>query len=112
MTFISICYETRKIRSFRRINNLRHPYFAHYLNELITNKKTDKMKAKVFEVTYTKKIGGEGSILVKAQNEAQAIKNAAHLCFTGSDFRNVKEVDPCLYVKPRELGYQGSERMN
>lgn len=61
---------------------------------------------KVFEVTYTKRIGGEGSILVKAQDEAQALKNAKYLCATGSDFRNPVESDK-EYTKPRKQGFAG-----
>ena len=70
------------------------------------------MNTKVYEVTYTKAVGGDGAILVKSDSPKGALKNAAYLCFTGSDFREPKEVDPSLYVKPRKLGYQGSERMN
>lgn len=31
---------------------------------------------KTFEVTYTKKIGGDSSILVRAENEIKALSNA------------------------------------
>lgn len=61
---------------------------------------------KTFKVTYTKKVGGEGSILVKAQDENQALKNAKYLCATGSDFRNAIETDEA-YSKPRKQGFQG-----
>lgn len=61
---------------------------------------------KTFKVTYTKAIGGEGSILVKAQDEEQALKNAKFLCATGSDFRNVKETNE-PYVKPRRQSFYG-----
>ena len=52
-----------------------------------------------FKVTYTKRIGGEGTILVKAQDANQAIKNAKYQCATGSDFRNAVETDE-KYIKP------------
>jgi hypothetical protein len=62
-----------------------------------------------YKVNYTKRIGGQGEIIVKAENEKQALGNAKNLCFTGSDFRN-----PTLtkenYVKPRKQGFQCSDR--
>lgn len=61
---------------------------------------------KTFEVTYTKRIGGTGTILVKAVNEENALVNAKHLCATGSDFRNPIESDK-EYLKPRNQGFQG-----
>ena len=61
---------------------------------------------KTYNVTYTKRIGGEGTILVKAQDENQAIKNANFLCATGSDFRNAIETQE-QYYKPRKQGFQG-----
>jgi hypothetical protein len=65
---------------------------------------------KTFNVTYTKKIGGNSTIIVKAENEAQALNNAKYLCFTGSDFRHPKLVSDEIYNKPRKQGFQGSER--
>lgn len=59
-----------------------------------------------YEVTYTKKIGGEGKILVKAQDENQAIRNAKNLCATGFDFRN-PVLTETEYEKPRKQGFQG-----
>jgi hypothetical protein len=65
------------------------------------------MKAtKTFEVTYTKKIGGNGTILVKALNSENALEIAKDLCFTGSDFRNAILTDK-EYVKPRKQGFAG-----
>lgn len=61
---------------------------------------------KTFKVTYTKKIGREGAILVKANDGQQALKNAKFLCFTGSDFRNAIETDE-EYSKPRKQGFFG-----
>ncbi len=66
---------------------------------------------KNYKVTYTKKIGGENTIIVKALSENQALKNAKNLCFTGHDFRNAVETNE-LYIKPSKLGYQGSNRAN
>lgn len=62
--------------------------------------------SKTYKVTYTKKIGGEGTILVQAYDKESAIKNAQYLCATGSDFRNPIETDE-KYVKPRKQGFQG-----
>ncbi len=61
---------------------------------------------KTFKVTYTKRIGGEGSILVKANNEAQALVNAKGLCATGSDFRDAV-LSGDAYSKPRKQGFAG-----
>ena len=61
-----------------------------------------------FKVTYTKRIGGEGTILVKAQDANQAIKNAKYQCATGSDFRNPVETDE-KYIKPRKQGFRGRQ---
>lgn len=61
---------------------------------------------KTYKVTYTKAIGGEGSILVKAGDEKQALRNAKNNCATGSDFRNPIESDE-KYTKPRKQGFQG-----
>lgn len=71
-----------------------------------------KTTSNTFEVTYTKRVGGNGTIIVKAENEAQALKNAKYLCFTGSDFRDAKLVSDDQYTKPRKQGFQGSERAN
>ena len=46
------------------------------------------MKKTRFKVTYTKAVGGNGSILVIAENEQQAISRAKGLCATGSNFRD------------------------
>ena len=61
---------------------------------------------KTYNVTYTKKIGGNGAILVKAENETNALRNAKDLCFTGSDFRNAIETNE-IYSKPRKQGFFG-----
>ena len=61
---------------------------------------------KTFKVIYTKKIGGEGSILVKASDERDALNTARDLCATGTDFRDATETDE-VYVKPRKQGFAG-----
>lgn len=68
-------------------------------------------KAKVYRVTYTKAIGGVGFILVKAQDEKQALNNAANSCYTGKDFRNAEETQE-FYEKPSKQGFQGPGRIN
>ena len=65
----------------------------------------------IYKVTYTKRVGGIGTILVKAHNEQDALVNAKHLCFTGSDFRNPTLTDE-VYIKTRKQGFYGSCRMN
>jgi hypothetical protein len=61
---------------------------------------------KTYKVNYTKHIGGLGSILVKANNENQAIANAKDLCATGKDFRDAIVTDE-KYLKPRKQGFFG-----
>lgn len=62
---------------------------------------------KAFNVTYTKKIGGNGNIIVKANSENDAYIRAYQLCATGSDFRNAIEVPMSQYTKPRKQGFAG-----
>jgi hypothetical protein len=67
------------------------------------------MKAsKTYQVSYTKKVGGNGTIIVKAQDEAQALVNAKFLCATGSDFRSAILTDE-NYNKPRLQGFAGRQ---
>jgi hypothetical protein len=62
---------------------------------------------KTFKVTYTKSHNGqEGSILVKALDNENALKNARNLCATGEDFRNPTETEED-YSKPRKQGFAG-----
>lgn len=63
---------------------------------------------KTYKVNYTKKIGGEGTILVKANNEVQALFHAKNVCATGKDFRNATETEE-EYTKPRKQGFAGSK---
>lgn len=72
--------------------------------------KTTTIISKAFKVTYTKKIGGNGTIIVKAHNEDAALSHASYLCFTGSNFRDAVEVPLESYIKPRKQGFQGSGR--
>lgn len=60
----------------------------------------------VYEVTYTTKMGLTSSIIVKARNAQESLKNAANLCFTGKDFRNPIETK-LPYKKPRIQGIYG-----
>lgn len=60
-------------------------------------------------VKYDKKTKGEGTILVKASSEADALNNARFLCFTGKNFRDaVITNEP--YSLPRKQGFFGSRR--
>ena len=67
---------------------------------------------KAFAVSYTKKVGGQGELIVKGCDEANALQNAKYLCFTGSNFKVEREVNVNEYVKPSQLGYAGSGRSN
>lgn len=44
------------------------------------------MKTQNFKIGYTKRIGGTGEIIVKGQNEKEALNNAKFNCHTGLDF--------------------------
>jgi hypothetical protein len=70
------------------------------------------MKAiKTFIVTYDKKNGQTGILLISAPNEKQALNNAKNCCFTGRNFRDAIETDE-KYVSPSKVGFQGSNRQN
>lgn len=71
-----------------------------------------KKETKTYKVWYDKKVGGVGSVIVKAPNPTQALKTAKHHVFTGRNFRNPRKVDGRLYKKPRKQGFQGSGRAN
>ncbi|PUZ21822.1 hypothetical protein DCC81_24860 [Chitinophaga parva] len=63
-------------------------------------------KAITFNVTYTTAKGTQGSIIVKARNENEAISNAKNACATGRDFRDaVQSKEP--YLTPRKQGFAG-----
>lgn len=47
---------------------------------------------KYYQINYTKANGGDGSFVVKARNEGEAIANAKDNCFTGSNFVVMGEV--------------------
>ena len=68
-----------------------------------------KTENKTFRVIYTKYIGGNGTIIVKAKDEMQAINNAKYLCATGKDFREPQQIDDSLYTKPRKQGFHGRQ---
>lgn len=71
------------------------------------NFKTKTMKAKYFKISYTKAIGGEGTLIAKGRNEKEAIANAKDNCFTGKDFVVICETEP---TKDTVRG-GGSQRM-
>lgn len=70
------------------------------------------LKSNVYQVIYTKKVGGEGTIIVKAQNEDGALSLAKFHCFTGKDFRGATQINDSEYVKPSKQGFSGSLRSN
>lgn len=67
---------------------------------------------KCFQVTYTKKVGGNGTILVKCKSIENATKLASNMCFTGSDFRDPIEMPLEMYTKTTKQGFAGSNRVN
>ena len=64
---------------------------------------------KTFRVTYTKYTGDNGTRIVKAKDEIQAVANAKYLCATGKNFREPQQIDDNLYIKPRKQGFQGRQ---
>jgi len=70
------------------------------------NAHTDFKSAITYKVEYTKAIGGNGYILVKATSVENALSNAKHLCFTGKEFRNATPTTE-TYFKPRKQGFAG-----
>ena len=72
--------------------------------------KTQKEGQNKYQVSYDKKIGGIGTMVVIAINEEAALKTAEFLRFTGKNFRDAKVVD---WSTPSEKGNtSGSHRMN
>ena len=68
---------------------------------------------KYYNVTYDKKVGGAGNLVVKARNEIEALKNAANICFTGSNFRDPVVVEKQdTFADIYEDGRCGRNRMN
>lgn len=61
-----------------------------------------------YSVNYTKKTGASGTIIVKAASAANAITNAKHLCYTGTNFCNPVEIEQAIYIKPKKQGFAGS----
>ena len=49
--------------------------------------------SKLFKVTYDGQIGGSITIIVKANNEKEAINNARNQRYTGKNFRNPIRVE-------------------
>lgn len=80
---------------------------------LATRKKKRSLNgmSKKYFVTYDKKKGGTGIVMVKAENPITALKNARYLVATGSNFRNAEETND-NYTKPSKKGYQGRGRQN
>jgi hypothetical protein len=101
----------------RLINRLKE--YPEYLNtdfsQMHTNDiralvdKLPKIESKAYIVTYTKRAGGDNTVIVKAPSPEQALKNAAASVYTGKDFRDAKLYDG-EYIKPREQGFFGSNR--
>lgn len=61
-------------------------------------------------ISYTKANGQTGEFNVKGSNEANALGNARFGCYTGKDFKVVREVEKCKTIS-RAQGYAGSNRM-
>lgn len=68
--------------------------------------------SKTWKVSYDKKVGGKGSVIVKGIDKQNALQNAKQHVFTGKNFEVVKELDNSEYIKPRQQGFAGSGRAN
>ena len=66
-----------------------------------------KKSVKVYKVYYTKRVGGVGSVLVKAASPGNALANAKNHVRTGSKFRNPVLQKTNTYKKPRKQGFAG-----
>jgi hypothetical protein len=64
-------------------------------------------KSTIYKVKYTKRIGGEGSVLVKSNNAENAIKCARQHVFTGRDFRDAEGTNE-VYTTPYKQGFMHS----
>lgn len=63
-----------------------------------------------YSVTYDKKVGGIGTMVVISDSAENALKTASFLRFTGGNFRDAVVVD---WSTPSENGNtSGSHRMN
>lgn len=74
----------------------------------VKGKKADK----AYKVWYDKKVGGIGSVIVKALDPKNALQLAKRHVYTGRNFRNPRKVNFSEYSKPRDQGFQGSGRAN
>ncbi len=63
---------------------------------------------KFYQLAYTKATGNEGLLNVKARNENEAIANAKDNCFTGSNFKVIREIEPTQNT----IKGGGSHRLN
>lgn len=75
---------------------------------------TKRMKAiRYYEITYDKKVGGVGTMVVRAMSPQEALKYAAFCCFTGRNFRDAKEVEKQpTFSELHSNGRCGSNRAN
>jgi hypothetical protein len=62
---------------------------------------TSTNKVNTYEVLYTKAIGGDGFILVRAHDMAESLVLAKICCFTGSHFRDSVVTDK-KYISPKD----------
>lgn len=68
------------------------------------------MKAKLFQVGYTKKIGGQNIINVKATNKQEALRNAKNMRFTGKNFYVIREIKSAKVTAVGGVGAEQTKR--
>ena len=96
------------LQLIEKINEFTTIHYKSNLKRLNIKNNTMKNTKTAYEVSYDKKVGGVGTIIVKAPNKYAAIAHAKTLVFTGKNFRDPKEVDWARCSKPRDQGFQGS----
>lgn len=69
------------------------------------------MEANNYKVSYTKANGEKSTLIVKARNESEALKNAKNVCYTGTNFHNPIQTDEQITFAEQTSGHH-SNRIN
>ncbi len=69
------------------------------------------MKANYYKVSYTKANNENDTLIVKARNEIEALKNAKNVCYTGSNFQNPVQTEEQTSFAEQTSGHH-SNRIN
>ena len=69
------------------------------------------MKTNHYKVSYTKANNDRSSLIVKARDEKEALKNAQNVCYTGSNFHSPIQVEEQPTFAEQTSGHH-SNRVN